>query len=168
MSPWHVLTLLSHLEVDILKVYWICERIIYFILFIVSVLWREEGYTMKYILSPRESRGWSPRDFPWAQGIFHRISWLKSQYRHSQLQINQWPWIAGQYGKIYPSRLSNTGEVNFNSIMFSNWECIRIRTRGGIYGQIYPSAWRSSRGRSLRELPRSEEILKSLISVFHC
>ena len=27
---------------------------------------------------------------------------------------------AGQYGKILPSRLSNTGEVNFNIIMFSN------------------------------------------------
>ena len=42
---------------------------------------------------------------------------------------------AGQYGKILPSRLSNTGELNFNIIMLSNWECIRIRTRGGIYGR---------------------------------
>ena len=25
--------------------------------------------------------------------------------------------------------------------------CIRIRTRGGIYGKIYPFAWRSSQGR---------------------
>ena len=33
------------------------------------------------------------------------------------------------------------------------WQyCIRIRTRGGIYSQIYPFAWRSSRGQSLREL----------------
>ena len=30
--------------------------------------------------------------------------------------------------------------------------CIRIRTRGGIYGQIYSFALRSSRGQSLREL----------------
>ena len=30
---------------------------------------------------------------------------------------------AGQYGKKLPSRLSNTGEFNFNIIMISNWEC---------------------------------------------
>ena len=29
---------------------------------------------------------------------------------------------AGQYWKILPSRLSNTGELNFNIIMFSNWK----------------------------------------------
>ena len=57
---------------------------------------------------------------------------------------------AGQYGKILASRLSNIGELNFNTIMFSNWECISIRTRGEIYGQIYSSAWRSSRGQSPR------------------
>ena len=34
--------------------------------------------------------------------------------------------------------------------------CIRIRTRGGIYGQMYPSAWRSSQGRSPRELLKAE------------
>ena len=34
--------------------------------------------------------------------------------------------------------------------------CIRIRTRGGMYGQIYPSAWTSSRGQSLRELLKAE------------
>ena len=32
-----------------------------------------------------KSRGWSPRDFPRALAIFHRISRLESQYRHSQL-----------------------------------------------------------------------------------
>ena len=32
-------------------------------------------------------------------------------------------WTAGQNGKILPSRLSNTGEFNFNIIMFSNQEC---------------------------------------------
>ena len=42
----------------------------------VTVLWREEGYTMKYRLSPR--------DFPRAQAIFHRIPRLESQYSHSQ------------------------------------------------------------------------------------
>ena len=35
---------------------------------------------MKYSLSPR--------DFPRAQAIFHRISRLESQYRHSQLPNN--------------------------------------------------------------------------------
>ena len=30
---------------------------------------------------------------------------------------------AWQYGKILPSWWSNTGELNFNIIMFSNWEC---------------------------------------------
>ena len=29
---------------------------------------------------------------------------------------------AGQYGKILPSRLSNSEELIFNIIMFSNWE----------------------------------------------
>jgi hypothetical protein len=29
---------------------------------------------------------------------------------------------AGQYGELLPSRLSNAGELNFNIIMFSNWE----------------------------------------------
>ena len=35
-----------------------------------------------------KSRGRSPRDFPRAQAIFHRISRLESQYRHSQLPNN--------------------------------------------------------------------------------
>ena len=45
----------------------------------VTVLWREEGYTMNHCLSPR--------DFQRAQAIFHRIPRLKSQYSHSQLPI---------------------------------------------------------------------------------
>ena len=39
---------------------------------------------MKYSLSPREI----PRDFPRAQAIFHCISRLESQHRHSQLPNN--------------------------------------------------------------------------------
>ena len=35
---------------------------------------------------------------------------------------------------------------------FHHWYCIRIRKRWGIYGHIEPFAWRSSRGRSPREL----------------
>ena len=85
---------------------------------------------MKYYLSPREI----PRDFPKAQAISHCISRLESQNRHSQLQLQHCPClrsileelilliapIAGQYGKILPGRLSNTGELNFNIIMLSN------------------------------------------------
>ena len=37
-----------------------------------------------YSLSPWEI----PQDFPRAQAIFHRISRLESQYRHSQLPNN--------------------------------------------------------------------------------
>ena len=84
-----------------------------------------------------KSRGQSPKDCPRAQAIFHCISWLESQYRHSQLQIHHWSsweinagrvhspyfFYSGQYGKIFPRWLSNTRELNFNSIMFSNWEC---------------------------------------------
>jgi hypothetical protein len=35
-----------------------------------------------------KSQGRSRRDFPRDQSIFHRISRLESQYRHSQLQLN--------------------------------------------------------------------------------
>ena len=34
---------------------------------------------------------------------------------------------AGQYGKILHSRLSNTGGLNFNIMMFSNWECCKLQ-----------------------------------------
>ena len=99
---------------------------------------------MKYSLSLREILR--------AQAIIHRLSRLKSQYRHSELQLQHCPsWrsileelifciapTAGQYGKILPIRLSNTGELNFNIITFRNLECIFIMTRGGIYDEIQP------------------------------
>ena len=44
----------------------------------VSVLGREEGYTVKYILSTREMPRGSPRDFPRAQALFYRRSLLSS------------------------------------------------------------------------------------------
>ena len=101
-----------------------------------SVLWREEAYTMKYSLSPREIPRAKSEGLPEGSGY---ISWyirLESQYRHSQLQLLHCPsWgsileelillsalTAGQYGKIVPSRLSNTGDLNFIIILFSNWE----------------------------------------------
>ena len=43
---------------------------------------------MEYSLSLRKSRGRSPRVFLRAQAIFHSISRLKSQYRHSHLPNN--------------------------------------------------------------------------------
>ena len=43
---------------------------------------------MKYSLSPREIPRAEPRDFPRAQAIFHCISRLESQYKHSQLPNN--------------------------------------------------------------------------------
>ena len=66
-----------------------------------------------------KSWGQSLKDFPRSQAIFHRISRLKSRYRHSQLKLQLWPtWrsileelilriapTAGQYGKILPSKL---------------------------------------------------------------
>ena len=42
-------------------------------------------------LTKGKSRGQSPRDILGAQAIFYCISWLKSHYRQSQLQIKHWP-----------------------------------------------------------------------------
>ena len=88
------------------------------------------------------SQGQCPRDFPRAQPIFHCISWLESQYRHSQLQLQHclsWRSIleelilriaqtAGQYGEILPSRLNNTAEFNFNgySLLFSATHILNV------------------------------------------
>ena len=58
-----------------------------------------------------------------------------------------------------------SGLMGVNSELLDIWNmafikddtaCIRIRTRGEMYSQIYPSAWRSSRGRSPRELLKGE------------
>ena len=87
-----------------------------------------------------KSRRSKPKGFP--KG-FHCISWLESQYRHSQLQLEHWPsWrsileelifriapTVGHYGKILSCRLSNNGELNFKTIMFSNWEWM-------VYGMV--------------------------------
>ena len=51
--------------------------------YIESVLRREEGYTVKYSLSSRE--------IPWDQAIFHSISRLESQYKHSHQPNNGSP-----------------------------------------------------------------------------
>ena len=83
---------------------------------------------MKYSLSPR--------DFPRALAIFHCISHPNLSHNTDILNYNSSIDLsknsilgelilrivstAGQYGKILPSRLSNTGELNFNIIMFSN------------------------------------------------
>ena len=91
---------------------------------LVSVLWREDGYTMKYSLSPR--------DFPRVYAIFHRISWLDIIKYKSSIDLAGRsilkelifciPSTAGPYGKILSSILSNTGDLKFNIIMLSIWE----------------------------------------------
>ena len=48
----------------IAQVYWV---------YTITVLWQEEGYTIKYVLR--------------AQAISHCITWLESQYSHSQLPL---------------------------------------------------------------------------------
>ena len=94
---------------------------------IVSVLWWEEGYMEKYSLNAREIPREEPKGFSRAQAIFHSISWLESQYRHSQFLKCILPvlsFLVGQYRKswfsilvwqlqlyfpVLPSRWSNTG-----------------------------------------------------------
>ena len=74
-----------------------------------------------------KSRGRSLRDFPRAQAIFYRLSWLESKYRHSNflkvilpvvsfLVGQYWKswfsllvWQLGLYFPVLPSRWSNTG-----------------------------------------------------------
>ena len=51
---------------------------------------------MKCSLSTREIQ----RDFPRAQAIFHRISRLESQYRHSQLPNNGYSAAVAVYAVI--------------------------------------------------------------------
>ena len=51
-------------------------------------------------------------------------------------------------------RLGELG--NFTVSYWTGLYCIRIRTRRGIYGQIYPFPWRSSWGRSPRELLKAK------------
>ena len=81
------------------------------------------------------------RDIQWNIAWVHRLYFIKypdSSQNTDILNYNSsnWPsWrsileelilriapTAGQYGKILPSRLSNTGDLNFNIIMFSIWE----------------------------------------------
>ena len=74
-----------------------------------------------------KTRGRSLRDFPRAQAIFYRLSWLESKYRHSNflkvilpvvsfLVGQYWKswfsllvWQLGLYFPVLPSRWSNTG-----------------------------------------------------------
>ena len=59
-----------------------------------------------------------PSDFPQTQAIFPCIS----RSILEELILCKAP-TAGQDRKILPSWFSNTGKLNFNIIMFSNWEC---------------------------------------------
>ena len=78
--------------------------------------------------------------------------------------INTWNILIWSFGSFWlllaTSCYPNTHEKAHNIIRVY---CIRIRTRGGIYGQIYPSAWRSSQGWSPRELLKAEGYIWSYI-----
>ena len=74
-------------------------------------------------LARGKSQGQIPRDFLSAYAIFHRISWLESQYRHSQLQFQYcpcWesniervdsPYFSNSWGYIFQYNPSSTGSV---------------------------------------------------------
>ena len=66
-----------------------------------------------------------------------------------------WQWLIRIHINIEHLFKENLTLSHINSY-FQSLYCIRIRTRGGIYGQKYPSAWRSSRGQSPRELLKAE------------
>ena len=115
----------------------------------VTALGREEGYTMKYSLSPKEMPSAKPEGFLRAQAIFClyfalgislglRLCFIihpASSHNADILNYNSSIKLpgrsileelilhiaptAGQYGKMLPSRLSNTGELNFNILMLS-------------------------------------------------
>ena len=108
----------------------------YFLFFL--VLLGFSGFSWTFCCSPFSSSLffiWYFR-FSFTFLSFFGISWLESQYRHSQSQLQHWPsWrsileklilritpTTGQYGKILPNRLSNTGEVNVNIIVFCDWD----------------------------------------------
>ena len=97
---------------------------------------REEGYIMKYSLSPREILRAKPKGFSEGSGYissyfpshntdilnYNSIINLPGKSTLEELILRIAP-PAGQYGKILYSIWSNTGGLNFNTIMFSNWEC---------------------------------------------
>ena len=89
---------------------------------------------MKYSLTQGKYQGQSPRDFPRGSGYISSYFPTGVTIQTFSIKTAAFPsWLsvlekliicialtAGQYGKILPSRLSNTGELNFNIIMFSN------------------------------------------------
>ena len=82
----------------------------------VSVLCKRGDLRWNIAWARGKSQGHARGIFPRAQAIFHCISWRKSQYRPSQLQLQHWipgrsileelilriATTAGQYGKILP------------------------------------------------------------------
>ena len=80
---------------------------------------------MKYSVSPMEIQRAKPKGFP--EGSGYISLYFLTQYIHSQLQILKELNLcicltSRQYEKTFPSRGSNTGEVNVNIRMFSNLE----------------------------------------------
>ena len=119
----------------------------------VYVLWCKEGYTMKYSVSPRGIRRAKLQGFTEGLGYISLYfpTWVTLQT--FSITTPALTFLGDQYCKSWFSvlfqQLGNTGK-------YCPVDCIRIRTRGGIYGQIYPFAWRSSRGRSQRELLKAK------------
>ena len=66
------------------------------------------------------------------------------------------------FAQLATSELRTVSFALFGSF-FQNSYCIRIRTRGGLYGQLYPFAWRSSQGRSLGEFLKAKGYIWSYI-----
>ena len=80
---------------------------------------------MKYSLSLRKIPRAKPKGFPDSShrqtDIFNYNSSIDLSGRSILEElILRIALTAGRYGKIMPSRLSNTGELHFNIIMFSN------------------------------------------------
>ena len=66
-------------------------------------------------------------------------------------------YITAVYCVFYIITMYNS--PHFTSPLHTILYCIRIRTRGGVYGQIYPFAWRSSREKSPRELLKAKRYI---------
>ena len=72
------------------------------------------GLRLYFIIFPDSSHNTDILNYRSSIGLSGRSIW-------EELLLRIAP-TAGQYGEILPSRLSNAGELNFNIIMFSNWE----------------------------------------------
>ena len=120
-------------------------------------------YSQIYPFSRRSSRGRSPRELLKAKGYIWMYipSWvlIRTVYHFNSHKANNSfidNYSVYSPGKNTPRLEVILKELNISIPSFRMIYCIRIKTREEIYNQIYPSAWRSSRGRSPRELLKAE------------